>query len=356
MESGVDAPGRVKAVIKQIGAEVTNVFESGQVDFDLEGLSGTARERQRLAMRGEEFDGGPIVETSFDIAFDTDEAEAAAFVQAHRGLPIGELLVDWDPYEGTNICLLAEFDPDSGKSDRDAWRAGYLAQMIASAWVSRQGGASDLANTLARAGIAMPPLGRAGEPSKWVPADSVGESPSLARTFDEASVYTYGPWHWGSTYVEPFDLYLFETEQVARRLLEHGPFFAMGHAGHGLASYGLSLVTCMGPVAAFVQHGYGGIVTSLKRLIAINATYSRLHWLFNSEQLEDSTAPLRWLLLYSEFRGPAALVDLDRLRAGEDFDDVLERFKASDAPLRLDESLMFATLADRLGLQDGTVW
>lgn len=355
MESGFDALEHIKAVIKQVGAEITRVSAPSQVDFDLEGLSGTATERQGLS-RGEEFEGGMIIELLFDIALDTDEAEAAAFVQAHRVLPIGELLFSCDPYEGTNIYLRAEFFPDSETSDHDAWRAGYLAQMIASAWVSRQDGASDLANTLARAGIAMPPLGRAGEPSRWVLADSAGVSTSLALTFEDANVYTYGPWHWGSTYVEPFDLYLFQTEQVARRLLEHGPFFAMGHTGHGLASYGLSVVTCMGPVAVFVQHGYGGIVTSLKRLIAINATYSRLHWLFNSEQLEDNAAPLRWLLLYSEFRGGAALVDLDRLRAGEEFDDVLERFKASDAPLSLDESLTFATLADRIGLQDGTDW
>jgi len=355
MESGFDALERIKAVINHVGAEIMRVSAPGQVDFDLEGLSGTARERPDRAS-GEGFDAGLIVETLFDIAFDTSEAEAAAFVRAHQGLPIGELLFSCDPYEGTNIYFRAEFSPDSATSDHDAWRAGYLAQMIASAWVGRKGGASDLANTLARAGIAMPPLGRSGEPSGWIPADSVGESPSLAWTFEDANVYTYGPWHWGSTYVEPFDLYLFETEKVARRLLEHGPFFAMGHAGHGLASYGLSVVTCVGPVAVFVQHGYGGIVTSLKHLIAINATYSRLHWLFDSEQLEASLAPLRWLLLYSEFRGPSALVDLDRLRAGEEFDDVLERFKASSEPRGPDESLMFATLADRIGLQDGTEW
>ena len=147
MESGVDAPGRVKAVIKQIGAEVTNVFESGQVDFDLEGLSGTARERQRLAMRGEEFDGGPIVETSFDIAFDTDEAEAAAFVQAHRGLPIGELLVDWDPYGGrtsassrSSILIVASRTGTPGVPDtlrRRSPRRGLAARAARPTWRTR---------------------------------------------------------------------------------------------------------------------------------------------------------------------------------------------------------------------------
>ncbi|MHA6510755.1 hypothetical protein [Tessaracoccus sp. Y1736] len=353
MELRFDAPERIKAVIQRIGAQISNVSKSGQVDFDLEGLHGTANVRTIAARREAANDKGLVVIT-FYIAVDTEEAEALAFVEAHPRLPIGELLVGWDPYEGTDIRLLVEFDPDSGEWDRDnsAWRAGYLAQLIASGWESREGGAADLANTLNRAGIAMPPLGQA------VPAlqDSVEKPPNRAHSFKTASVYTYAPWHWGSTYIEPFALYLFDAEQVARRLLETGPFFAMSRAGHGLFGRGLSLVTCAGPVAAFVQHSYGGMATSLSGLININATYSRLHWMFNSEQLEGSAAPLQWLLLYSELSMQAALVDLDRLRTGENFDALLERFGAPDVPYRLDESGVFSLLAERVGLEATTDW
>jgi hypothetical protein len=64
---------------------------------------------------------------------------------------------------------------------------------------------------------------------------------------------------------------------VAQSLISEGPAFLLAQAGHAVNSYGLSLVTCVGPVGAFVQHAYGGIYGDRAREVAeINITYARL--------------------------------------------------------------------------------
>jgi hypothetical protein len=142
-------------------------------------------------------------------------------------------------------------------------------------------GVNELTAAVAAAGIARPPLGAA----------------------EESSVNSYGKWSWGSVDVPPHAMYMFEFGVIARMLAERGPFFAFSHAGHGVNSYGLSLVTAVGPIAAFVQHAYGGVYSNpVDDLIAINSTYSRLHVLFNAAK-RKSEAPLRWMMVYSDFRG-----------------------------------------------------
>ncbi len=41
-----------------------------------------------------------------------------------------------------------------------------------------------------------------------------------------ARVHTYGAWSWGSRYLPPILMYMFEVEFVARQLIKHGGFFA----------------------------------------------------------------------------------------------------------------------------------
>ncbi len=69
---------------------------------------------------------------------------------------------------------------------------------------------------------------------------------------------------------------MFEAERVADWIATAGDLLALSHAGHGLNSYGLNLVVARGPVAAFVQHGYGGaFMEPVSMLTGIAATYAR---------------------------------------------------------------------------------
>jgi hypothetical protein len=152
----------------------------------------------------------------------------------------------------------------------------------------------DFLTTLAQAGIACPPTGVA-----------------------IADVKTIGPWHWGTTdALRPRDLYMFEVKRVVEHFLDVGPAFVLCHYGHGVNSYGLNLVTWGGPIAAFVQHHYNGIYSDpVRDLVSINATYSRLHELLTAAAKREG--PLRWLMVFSSFRGVCGLIDVDRVRSGE---------------------------------------
>lgn len=143
-------------------------------------------------------------------------------------------------------------------------------------------------SALASAGIAAPPLG----------------------SFDPADVVTYSSWSWGTRHLdEEDDLYMFRDGHIADSILQDGPFFALCHAGHGMNSYALSLVTRKGAVGAFVQHGWGGVyMDSLQSVFAINQTYARLHTLF--DRITDPTAELRWIVEISRSRGVCGVVDL----------------------------------------------
>ena len=118
---------------------------------------------------------------------------------------------------------------------------------------------------------------------------------------------------------------MFDVDLVSRILAERGPFFSLSHFGHGANSYGLNLVTAAGPIAAFMQHHYGGAYANpVRDLIGINSTYSRLHVLFRPVERRDGV-PLRWLMIYSEFRGGGGIVDLDKVRGGSSAGAALER-------------------------------
>lgn len=156
-----------------------------------------------------------------------------------------------------------------------------------------------LVAALANAGLACPPLG----------------------SFELGDVTTFGRWHWGTHELSPLEMYLFEVEPVVAALVKEGRIFAMSHAGHGLNSYGLTVVTTGGPFAVFVQHLFGGVYTDpLWARLQINEAYTYLHVLLAADELEDANNP-KWLLLYSQFRGPCGIVDLEEVRGGKPWEE-----------------------------------
>jgi hypothetical protein len=178
-------------------------------------------------------------------------------------------------------------------------------------------GARDLSSAMADAGIARPPFG----------------------SIPESAVNTYGQWAWGSRNAPPFEMYMFDVDLIARMLCDDGPFFALNHAGHGVNSYGLNLVTAAGKMAAFVQHPYGGVYSDPSaNLIGINTTYTRLRVLFQAAEGQEDL-PLKWLLVYSRFRGMGGIVDLDRIRGGSLCHDALESIAG--------EAALFKAAAER---------
>lgn len=145
--------------------------------------------------------------------------------------------------------------------------------------------------------------------------------------FEIEDVQALGPWHWGTYELVPNEMYMFDVDSVASAILNEGQLFALSHAGHGLNSYGLNLVTVGGPFAVFVQHGYGGVYTDpLKARLRINEAYTYLHILLEAEAVPDATNP-KWLLLYSEFRGTCGIVDLDEVRAGKSWQESFAPFR-----------------------------
>jgi hypothetical protein len=295
---------RVRSALAGIRARITHE-DAGGLDFELDGIGGVARER------------GGLLRISYFLAFDPDPCEGARFITAHDRLPDAELQLI-DAPDGSALRLLTELPFED--HDR-AWATAHTARAMHAAWLNRQEPGRDLATTLGAAGIAVPPLGPA--------ADN--------------HLYTYGSWSWGSRYHPPFLLYMFEVGLVTRHLVESGPVFALSHAGHGINSYGLNLVTTGGPVAAFVQHGYGGVYTGpVRSLIDINATYARLHVLLGATR-QIATDEVRWLLLYSQFRDVLGIVDLDKIRHGEPSDDAFEAVET--------EADLFETMAARLNLR-----
>lgn len=325
---------RLQTAVELLGAHVINVTDDGAVDFRFGNIEGFAKTR-----RGK-------LRVSFFLAFDPNEGEAKGFVLELGKLPIGDLqILDID--DGTTLRHLVELRFDDEEEIR---RAGGIARSIQSAWDSRASGASDLVNSLWLAGIAAPPTVRrairvAEQTTRAQPGD-LGDLPLAA---DGRLIFRFGPWHWGTRYIDAFEMYMFHPNRVAHDLVEHGAFFALSHAGHGWNSYGLNLVACSGPIAVYVQHIYGGTFTNpVRDLISINATYSRLHILFGADEPQQQTEDLRWLLVYSNFRGAAGLVDLNRVRDGEEFDDVFEPFDTEN-PWHGDEPALFTSLVDRLG-------
>jgi len=294
---------RVRRALEGVHATITRE-DKGGIDFELDGIDGFAREhRGRLRV-------------SYFIAIDPDPEEAAEFIAAHADTTHGTV-ESIAAQHGTALRLLVELPFDR---DQEIWTTANTARALHTGWVNRHAGIADLLATLSAAGIAVPP--RQPRPV----------------------VHTYGAWSWGNRYLPPFQMYMFDVGLVARQLTAHGGFFALSHAGHGINSYGLNLVTAKGHIAAFVQHGYGGAYSNpVHDLIDINATYSRLHLLLRAFKADRPDMP-RLLVTYSSFRGGAELIDLEHLRCGANLEDATEPFDG--------ESELFEAVVGRLALRN----
>ena len=293
----------VRRALEGLRADLRREDADG-IDFYLGELSGFARPRR-----------GELRISYFLDADDPDPLDAERFI-ATSWVPPHTRLELTDIKGGAALRLLVELPFDATEEIRATSQA---ARALHFAWHHRHDEEGELGATLGAAGIALP-SGTAGR-----------------------MIHTYGAWSWGSLYVSPQLMYMFDVAVVARLLLDHGGFFALSHAGHGFNSYGLNLVTSQGPIAAFVQHGYGGaFMDPVAALISINTTYSKLHVLLEALDETPVTEP-RWLLAYSTFRGATELIDLAQLRAGSGLDSATVPFE--------NESQLFEAVVERLQLQ-----
>lgn len=299
----------VRDFVEAFKAEVVGQDAAGVIDFYLGDIKGLAYKQQKT----------DTVRASFFIAPDPDPEQAEAWIAQQGALHDGELHLI--KVKGGQVIRLLVERPLNEATIHAAWWQAQSVRALATAWETYGAGQHDLLTVLAQAGIACPPFP------------------------DTAVVNYYGPWSWGSTCLNPFIQYMFDIELVAKRLADHGPAYLLSHAGHGVNSYGLNLLTTSGPVAAFVQHGYGGAYADpVSDLVEINSTYARLHVLL--ETVGEVDEPLRWLMVYSQFRGSCGIIDLAKVREGDTVEDAIEA-AASEVDLFRAMAAKFPSLAFR---------
>jgi hypothetical protein len=187
---------------------------------------------------------------------------------------------------------------------------------------------TDMLTALGASGIAVPPLG----------------------DLQLSAIETFEPWSWGTRHFDEEEvLYMFRTGVVADAIADEGPFFALCHAGHGMNSYALNLVTRRGPVAAFVQHGWGGVyMDSLQATFRINQTYARLHALFDN--VAEPAAEVRWILMYSRSRYVRGVLDVVKYRSTGSLDEAFTSFWDDEDGPAQGEVRIFEFLAEQPGL------
>jgi len=311
---GFDLP----AIISRMGASIDHVEDNGQVDFDLDDIPGFAHVE----------DGA--LRLSFFIAWDPEPTRARTFGKfliVHGDVEVIELP------DGTALRFLVTLPVEDVPEDQ-GWARDVAAEArgLRRLWEDTPQD-EEMVESLTAAGIAAPHLG--------------------SRQIDE--LRTFGPWHWGTRYIDPRDLYSFNVDLVASVIAKRGHLFAMSHAGHGWNSYGLNLVTGQGPIAVFVQHGYGGsFMRPISAQMDINSSYARIATLFDATRARHNEPP-RWLLYRSDFRGASGILDLQSINGGDvdgspGIDLEFEQSYLAMAEFdRDDESRLFSKAAELLG-------
>lgn len=144
----------------------------------------------------------------------------------------------------------------------------------------------DMVTALTGAGLAVPPL------------EGLGH------------VLTFGPSSWGTYEPDPLAMYMFNEQVLRGALARGGDQLMVSHGGHGINSWALTTVLIRGPLAAYVQHPWGGLYGDvLARRLAIGATYARPHTLV--EQLpQDPTLRPQVAVVSSPMRRSTFLLDL----------------------------------------------
>lgn len=100
--------------------------------------------------------------------------------------------------------------------------------------------------------------------------------PPIPEQFVE-QLEVLAPWCWSTRPIDPFAMYMFARPIEEAERQEVADHLAISHAGHGVNSWGLNLNVVMGPLALFVQDGYGGVYMEHDECIrAIADTYQRV--------------------------------------------------------------------------------
>lgn len=308
----------VSEIVSDMGGTIDRVGSDGQVDFYLDGIPAFAHMT----------DGS--LRISFFIAWDPEPRRAKGFEMCMMAHGEAEIIhVD----DGTALRFLVTVPIDAVPDDRGwAREVAAEARELHNDWdgIAQD---QDMIALLTAAGLSRPPVGA-----------------SLAD-----GLRTFGPWHWGTRYVDPMQLYLFYPEVIAKDIVENGHFVAMSHAGHGMNSYGLNLVTGQGPLAVYVQHGYGGaMMQPISAQMDINATYARIATLFDATRSRRDEK-CRWLLYLSDFRGAYGILDLESIQASDPVGSAEVDRKFGQLFLAMaefesyDESGLFSKAAELLG-------
>lgn len=158
-EATGSANDRLQDALVELRATITRTHDGG-IDFEVDGMSGFARERQGN------------FRSSYFIAFDPDPNDAGQFVSDHGVVSHGEVqFITGD--DGVAIRLLVELPYEQSYEIREA---AQVARALHAGWSSRSKARADLVDTLGESGIALPPLATG-----------------------DAGIYTYGPWSWVAT-------------------------------------------------------------------------------------------------------------------------------------------------------------
>jgi ribonuclease HI len=111
-------------------------------------------------------------------------------------------------------------------------------------------------------------------------------------------------WAYASRDITPMDMYMFGRYLVEAVTSDIGDYVAFSHAGHGTNSYAINYHLVLGPLALFVQVGWGGAyMDNQDQARRIKECFSRCLELV--EVLRDSERALRWprlIVAQSELR------------------------------------------------------
>ncbi|MFI5909738.1 hypothetical protein [Dactylosporangium sp. NPDC051541] len=116
---------------------------------------------------------------------------------------------------------------------------------------------------------------------------------------------TVRDWCWSTRDIDAFAMYMFERDFLSAVLTGDTPdYVAVSHAGHGVNSYAVNYHLVCGPLAVFMQVGWGGIYTDN------HAAAQRLgeYWQrCEALRAQGATAPgPRILCVFSRLRGISA--------------------------------------------------
>lgn len=155
-------------------------------------------------------------------------------------------------------------------------------------------GLADLMNTLRKAQLPFPPV------------------PESLRS----EIVRRESWVWSTRPIDPMAMYLFRDYLVEAVAGPVDNYFAICHAGHGVNSYGLNYHLVYGPLALFIQNGWGGVYSKPEydkarifvafRLAAQLIAQIEMHWPGGQQIPCDGL-----IVAYSDFRD----ISMCRLRS-----------------------------------------